>query len=214
MNYIHTLILTLLQNINNPVYLEVGCHQGTDLQIAIDNFPNGLFWAIEPLPSNFQKMVQNIRPPKNNINGVRMDQLAISNVIGEADFYCSDDPEHFRGSSSLNRPTGHLQVFDHVKFPEVIKVKTTTLDKYCLDNKISHIDYCWVDIQSGEANLIKGAQKILKNCRYLQIEYYINTSLYEGQKSLEEMISMLPGHWRIVEKLDHDCVLENLDFNK
>lgn len=38
-------------------------------------------------------------------------------------------------------------MFTHVKFEEERQVDVLTLDKFCIENKIDHIDFLWSDSQ-------------------------------------------------------------------
>ena len=140
--------------------------------------------------------------------------MAISNKNGVAEFFQSNGtpPEHSRNntaSSSLHRPKKHLERWPWVTFDKSVTVKTCTLDSFCNDNNIDHVDFIWADVQGGEYNMILGGQQTLSTTKYLYTEY-ANVELYEGQKDMETLLDALPGEWRVVQDFFSDVLLQNL----
>ncbi len=208
---IHETIKYLLKGIDNPIIFEIGARQGEDSQFFIKNFLMGKFYLFEPLPSNFEKLTKNLDLDLTTRDNINAYQLAISDKTGEDFFYVSSDPENFNGSSSLNRPTKHLEEFPHVSFKEIIKVHTICLDLFCNENNIDHIDFIYCDSQGNEAKIIEGGQKALEKCRYFYGEHYGKTAMYEGQKPHSEW--NLPGNWQILYEWPNDVLYKNLDYN-
>lgn len=199
---IHQIVKELLKNEKNPVVLEIGARAGEDT-VELAKIPNSEVHAFEPLPVNYQKLWNNTK----NLHNVDVYDLAISDSHGFADFYVSDDPEHFQGSSSLLKPTGHLEHFTHVCFNEVIKVPTCTLDQFCEQHGISEIAFQYWDTQGNSANIIKGGQKALSFTKYLYTEAY-TVSMYDGEPTRDELIKMLPN-WEILQVWPTDILLRN-----
>ena len=54
-----------------------------------------------------------------------------------------------------------LQPFKRIKDFTEIDVKTQTLDNFCLSQKIENIDVLKIDTEGNEANVLKGAKKLL-----------------------------------------------------
>lgn len=205
MNQIHEIIKELLKNINSPTIIECGGHNGIDT-VELAKIPNSDIYTLEPLPINFQKLCNNTSKFKN-IN--RFD-LAISDFNGEADFYVSDDPEHFQGSSSLLKPTRHLDEFKHVVFNKKIKVQVCTLDDFIATRNIKKICFQWWDSQGAAGKIIKGGQKALSITKYLYTEAY-NVSMYDGEPTQEELIKMLP-HWEVLYRWPTDILFRNTKY--
>jgi len=121
--------------------------------------------------------------------------------------------QEFYGSSSIKKPKEVLNSWPDMKFSEFY-VKCVTFDKYCRENNIKKIDFVWCDIQGAEKDLILGGVDSFKNVNYFYTEYS-NIELYEGQLiGTEEMINMLPGDWKTIEKYDSDILLKNEGFER
>jgi 2-O-methyltransferase len=214
---IHSVIKELLKDVESPVIFEVGARHGEDSQILIDTFPDGNFHVFEPLPSNFDILYDNLCVRKNEqiIKDGRLNlwKIALSDQTGTEQFYPSTDDQGFNGSSSLLKPTAHLEHFPHVRFGEPISVVTETLDYYCYDGEgeLGHIDFIYMDTQGAEAKIIAGGQKMLRHTKYLYSEYY-QTEMYEGQKTLDEWQKLLPGNWQMIMKWPNDALFVNKDY--
>lgn len=217
---IHEIIKNLLKNIPNPNIFEIGVRAFEDSEILIkDNLRSGNYWGFEPLPGNIKEIMTRISSDpeleKLYLSGkVNVYDIALSDEIGESDFYVSSDPANFNGSSSLKKPTNHLTAFPNIKFEEVIKVKTTTLDQFCLENYIKNIDFCWCDTQGNEWDVIKGGQDILKRCRFFYGEHYGEDKMYESQGTLKEWQSALPGKWKELYRFPNESLMMNEDVKK
>lgn len=69
-----------------------------------------------------------------------------------------------------------------------VEVDFLTLDGYCLDNKINHIDLLKIDTQGYELAVLKGAHDTLRSKRARIVIMEINfVTLYEEQSSFEDL---------------------------
>ena len=57
-------------------------------------------------------------------------------------------------------------------FEEQITVECKTVDTFCEENDISHIDFVWMDTQGAEREVLSGAGNTLPNIDYVYTEYY------------------------------------------
>ena len=74
-----------------------------------------------------------------------------------------------------------------------------------------------MDVQGAEGDVIEGGREILKRTRYLYTEYS-DKELYEGELTLQQILSTLPGEWKVLKKYerrnDGDVLLRNLNFQQ
>lgn len=206
MKEIHSIVNGLMSEIESPVIFEIGAHKGTDSIFLCKAKPSCTLHAFEPDPRN---SLQHL--PGNVVKNY----VALSDKEGVLEFYQSD--KHIENyewdcSSSLKKPKNHIEAYDYVTFKsEPIKVQSTTLDLYCKRNNIQKIDFIWMDVQGAEGDVIEGGREILKNTKYMYFEYS-DKELYEGEPTLEEVLSKLPG-WEILRKWerknDGDILLKN-----
>ena len=131
------------------VIFDIGACEGEDSIRYAKLFPNAKIYSFEPLPSNFVKATSNIKDFE--IKNVQLQNLALSANNGKADFYTSSGhPENLENttewnygnkSSSLLQPGKVKDVFNWLKFNEVVQVETMKLETFCEENSIATIDY-------------------------------------------------------------------------
>ena len=103
--------------------------------------------SFEPDPLNYENLLENIK--KHSLKNIIPINKGLMNKSGKMDFYSN------RGvSSSYIKP-------DNYNNP--IKIKTTTLDYELKKLRIHKINFLKVDVEGAEIDLLKGAEKTLKN---------------------------------------------------
>jgi hypothetical protein len=90
-------------------------------------------------------------------------------------------------SSSLLKPTAHLEHYPWCTFERKMRVQVVALDRLMF----GAVDFIWMDVQGAEHLVLSGAAQTLERTRYLYTEYY-DTPMYEGQLNLEGLRGMLP----------------------
>lgn len=204
-------IKEILIGIDNPTIFELGVHWGEDTRRIMNlckSKPN--YHGFEPDPRNIKRIKENKLPYELKLN-----ECAVSDKDGVIDFYLSggNHPVNgnlMTGANSIRMPKDVLNKHSWISFDDVIKVKTTYLDKYCKENSIDKIDFMWCDIQGAEYDMIKGAKDILTKTKYAFLEYS-DSELYLGQKKIKDYMDLLSdcGDWEVVHVFDIDILLQN-----
>jgi len=107
--------------------------------------------SFEPSLDEFKCIQLNCRDQTNN-------QIALSNKIGQFDFYCKSDS----GDSSLLEPANG--------FTKIIKIKTTTLDEYVERNKLEKIKLFKVEAEGYEPEILEGAINTLPKIEFIAVD--------------------------------------------
>jgi len=89
---------------------------------------------------------------KYSKSNIFINNLAISNKIGEKNFFIHDITE----KSSFYK-------YKHIKEKKEIKIETTTLDEYCKIKNISKINFLKIDTEGAEPEVLEGAKNQIKN---------------------------------------------------
>ena len=76
---------------------------------------------------------------------------------------------------------------------KTVEVEVTTLDKWCEENKIEHIDLLWTDVEGAEKRMIEGAKNILPHTDYVLLEYGL-TDMFPEAMTREETIEFMKGY--------------------
>ncbi|MEC4805504.1 MAG: FkbM family methyltransferase [Jaaginema sp. PMC 1079.18] len=126
----------------------------------------GKVYAFEPTESLANNIQTNIE--RYHLNNTLVIQKAITNQIGEIDFY--EFPQDFANLNSIQRPSENIsdpKILDRVQNKTVT---TTTLDQFCQQQKIEKIDYIKLDLPETTPIVLQGASQLLatKAIHFLQ----------------------------------------------
>ena len=143
--------------------LDIGSNIGYYTLLAKRYQPTIKVIAFEPMPSVFKYLNKNIQI--NHFKDVFTEQLALSNVHGNASFYTRINPrmksiaDQLPGDSSLDSSI--------VQSAIEVQVKLDTLDNYVKQhlNENEKIDFIKIDTEATEHLVFQGAENVLKNHR-------------------------------------------------
>jgi 2-O-methyltransferase len=196
----------------DPVILDIGCNNGFHTNWFLELFAGSRVYAFEPDPraaKAFRLAVQSAR--------AKLFELAISDRDGQAEFHASGGlpdpalaerfPEGWHQSGSLRRPRAHLEEFPWCTFDRTFAVEVRRLDRWSEEEGVDAIDLIWADVQGAEGDLIAGGRRTLARTRFFYTEYD-NREMYEGQISLEKLLSLLPD-FEVVHRYRWDVLLRN-----
>lgn len=202
-------IYAFIQAMTINTFVEIGVHFGEDTRKFRAMHPNARIIGFEPDPRNV-KIIRDTGIDKI----CEFYPVALSDKNETRPFYMSSgkatwssDPQHrdndWSSSSSLKRPTGHLEMHKWITFPGTAMVECRRLD----DIDIGIIDFMWVDVQGAEDIVFAGAANTLARTRYVYTEYA--TNLYEGQLNREQLLAVFGPNWGVVHDFGGDLLLKN-----
>jgi len=143
------------------IIFDVGAYIG-ELTILFSHFvgEKGQVHVFEACSSNFQRLTAVTRAITSS--NIILNHTALSDKKGFADLYVYDD-QHLSWCSLAKRP---LEKYGIPIVPErTERVTTTTIDAYCKENSISHIDMLKIDVEGAEYQVLLGARKMLQDKR-------------------------------------------------
>lgn len=153
----------------DSVIIEAGAHNGRDTVQMAKIWPKATIYAFEPHPKYFQILKNSIF----DFDNVHCFEIALSNVVGRAKFYISDEELH-SGSSSLLLP--RLEILNRywpaMRFADKdrVFVNTVTLDVWAKENQVKNIDFMWLDMQGAELMILKASPQIMKTVKFIYTE--------------------------------------------
>ena len=106
--------------------------------------PKGTVISFEPLPRNIYFLKKHLRI--NKLTNVKIIEAAVSDSSGIKYFEPSPSPS-----------------MAHLSKRGDLKVKTVSLDKLILKDKVPSPQYMKIDVEGAEMNVLLGAESILKN---------------------------------------------------
>jgi len=137
-DYIFEYIKTL--DIKNPILVDVGAHHGSSILPYIDR--GWKIYAFEPDNTNRAHLLETC----GNCDNVTIEKLAVSNEDNqEVSFFTSDESTGISGLNSF-----------HDTHEETQKVYTITLESYCKQQNIQHIDFLKIDTEGYDKFVLEG----------------------------------------------------------
>ena len=207
-----------LEDIKDPTIFELGVHWGEDTN-GIMSWCNGTvdYHGFEPDSRNI-KEINKARSNWKPNNSYTIIHGAISDKECKTPLYLSDgihalSGNRMTGANSIRKPHEVVKKFSWIDFSETEEVQTYTIDDYCVDKDIKNIDFIWSDIQGCEYDMLKGAENMLPYIGIMLLEYS-EIELYKGQKSVNDMLSLLGDNWELVAKDSWDIVVRNKTYKK
>jgi FkbM family methyltransferase len=209
-------IYEFIRTLDVKVLVEIGCHFGEDTKKFRELHPDARIIGFEPDPRNI-KIIQ-----ESGIDRLcEFHPIALSNTTETRTFFMSsgwvgngsDDLQHrmndWSSSSSLKRPTGHLEVHRWITFPTSAEVQCRRLDDI-ESLRDTTVDFVWADVQGAEDIVFSGAKDTLSRTRYVYTEY--GTDLYEGQLNRDQLIALFGSNWTVVHDFGGDILLKNMSM--
>lgn len=175
------------------IFFDVGANFGTSSIPIAQSEPETTVYAFEPTP----QLVLSLMSKTSNLKNYNIVPCAVSDFIGEADFYIAG--QYDWGCSSLLKfsEDTFLNWPDRTDFKvtQTCKVKVITLKSFILDNQINTIDYLHVDTQGSDLNVLYGLEEYLNIVKEGTIESANKPDiLYQGQNTTEECVEFLKAN--------------------
>lgn len=167
-----------------PEIVEAGAHSGLDTVCLSRLFRDGTVHAFEPVPELFAKL----RKRTAGLANVRSYNCALDARSGEATLHLSGGSSD--GSSSLLRPSGHLEFHPRVTFAASLQVPCVSLDDWARENGIAKVDLLWLDLQGLEFDVLSASSLVLPTVKVIYTEVS-QKEMYEGSRLYPEYRSWL-----------------------
>lgn len=189
----------IFSNISDGVFIEIGADDGLDKSNT--KLFEELGWSglcIEPSPSRYKKLISN--------RSCVCENYAISDSIGEIEFL--DISGWGKGLSGITSKYSdeHLhRIKNEIKHPdnnghEKITVKTTTLEHLLHKHGMECVDFCSIDTEGCEYDIIKSI-----NFNNITIDVFLIENNY-NDNSVEDYL--LKNNYKKIQKLAIDDVYQ------
>lgn len=131
--------------VNVRTVIDVGANEGQTVSAVARAFPGAMVHAFEPIATTFDVLHQAFgADPK-----VRLNKLAVSSVSGTAQM-----------RSASYSPASHIVSTPAAMDDQLVSVETVTLDAYCEQHAITHIDILKTDTEGHDLEVLKGARRL------------------------------------------------------
>jgi FkbM family methyltransferase len=175
----------------DPVVFDVGANEGEYALAASRHLPGARIYSFEPVAASFRKLSGAVE--RSNVLAF---ELGFSDVPGCASIRSyTVDGQPVSALSSL-----HLrhQTFDgQLEIDSVEEIQLDTLDRFCEDAGIAHIDFLKMDVEGSELLALKGAGRLIESraIRMIQFEFgptniYSKTYFFDFWSMLSPLYSI------------------------
>ena len=168
----------LLEGRANIIF-DLGANNGKITRKYKEAFPEATVHSFEPFPEMFRELSQTTA----TLHKVFISDKAIADKRSKRTFFVNAGVDT---NSLLESQTTGLRSDEQVKNKSKIEVETISLDEYCRENGVQHIDILKMDIQGGELDALKGASGLLsgKKIRLIYTEtnfipQYVDQPLFQ-----------------------------------
>ncbi len=187
-------IKSILAPTNPKLCFDVGANVGNYTSELL-RATNTKVISFEPLPTAFRTMQDQLQDFS--------DRVVFENKgVGAVN---EDLVIHFSPNALSHASfSEEVKKVSYITNEEQVHVPVVTLDSYCQEHHINEIDFIKIDVEGYEAEVFKGAERVLREIkpRFIQIEFnwhqlFRNTALHYFSEQLPdyEVFQLLPNGW-------------------
>ena len=173
-----------LRDLARPVVFDVGANEGDWLAAVLARCPQATVHAFEPQAALAARIAA-------DRSAVVVNNLAVGDRAGELSLYdYSDHP----GSQHASLLPGVIDSLHGAKARSTT-VAVVTLDDYCAERRVERIDLLKIDVEGFEANVLRGARRLLESGCVSAIQFEFNEMNVIGRTFLADFTALLaPTH--------------------
>ena len=181
---------------------DVGANVGDWTELVLRIRPSAKLHLFEPVEFCCKKLSQKF---KDSI----IINKAVYNSNGYVNFYIHSNV----GFSTIYRRIQAEKNLDMKAPNEPVLVPTITIDSYCQNSKISHIDYLKIDTEGAEFDVLKGAERMLSSKRINYIEFEYGGTYLDSNVTLENVYNYLVKKGYRISRCFNDRLERILEFS-
>lgn len=166
------------------VVFDVGANIGGWTFAATRNLPDVNLHLFEPVPKTFTALHNNAQRYFPN---AQLNNLAVAEKKQILTLHYYDDCPTWRGF--YRRKNEEFK--GNVNHPEKLQVECTTIDDYCSNNKIKHINVLKIDVEGAEQAVINGAQSMITSGSIDAIQFEYGGTFIDASCKLQDIFKFL-----------------------
>lgn len=166
-----------------PVIFDVGAHKGESVKFFKDLYPSSTIYTFEPSPDVFLDLSE----VASEYGNVYAFNIGCGDSDSSAVFY-SQDITHLGGFLPINKESSDSLGYAEKAKNEPVEVQKRSLDSFCGERSVLHIDILKIDTRGYEYEVLQGARGILKSTSCVSVEI----SLYDfyGKNAVSPLLNI------------------------
>ena len=209
----HDQIKKLIGEKEELIIFEIGCADGRDTRKFLQTFGGNLkLYTFDPEPVNIKALT--VLGTLNCVDELNDDIIQDSRNIFHPYAMCEEDKtltfkrsrtlgcpgegyEVGRYSGSIHDPVNQASMYTGILFDQTVESQGRSIDSFCKEKSIEHIDFIWMDTQGAEREVLEGMKESYTNIDYIYTEYY-NEEMYKDQIYLNGIVEILSENFDLL----------------
>jgi len=175
---------------SKPIIFDIGAYIGQTARSYRKFFPFATIHCFEPSPHSAQELQFNLKDDKQSY----CHAVAVSETQGTSRLNIN---QNAGTNSLLVSKTGAASFWGERLLDTIshVEVATTTVDSFCLENCIDHVDILKMDVQGAEFSVLSGAKEMLAHQKFSLIyTEIILCPTYKEQHKFHEYLAFLDSY--------------------
>jgi FkbM family methyltransferase len=168
-------------------YFDIGANIGRWTLEAARLAPHGHVHAFEPHPATHAELLS----AASGATNVSCHQLALGSEAGTATLHF--DPELTVLSSLHDR---RLDSFG-LALDSTVEVEVSSLDAFCSEHDVEHVDLVKVDVEGHELETLRGARASLEAGRVKVVQFEYGGTYLDAGVRLQDVVDAIPDRYAI-----------------
>ncbi len=151
--------------------------------------------SFEPVADTFAVLKTNL-----GSSGAHLHDIAIADNNGPKTFYhYNQNPKLARMSSFYRRNRAVESRFNMQAVP--ISVQAQTLDYFCREHSITHVDFIKIDTEGGEFDVLRGAAGLLRAHRVKMLQFEYGGTYPDAGITLQQVCRLLSSYGYVIFRI-------------
>tara|TARA_Y100000590_G_scaffold408506_1_gene499658 strand:- start:1340 stop:2071 length:732 start_codon:yes stop_codon:yes gene_type:complete len=188
LNFFKNNEITKLDNI-----IDIGGHKGESIIFFLKNFKIDNIYSFEPSPINFSNLKKNIDHINKKFNSLKKTNIIIENLaLGDKNGNLHLNQFVESSSSSIKeidinnhyfkKKIRFLNLKNEKNLFKKYDINITRLSDYMSKKKLTTIDLVKIDTEGYEYEILKGAERSLKNVKIILFEHHYDRMIKKNYK--------------------------------
>lgn len=175
----------------NKIVFDVGANTGqyTQLLSQIFNDKTTIIFSFEPSAITFSELAKRLK----SHNNIRIFNFGFSEKSEEIAFFSNDPNSTSSLASIYDRQLEHIGLT--MQLSE--KINVVTIDYFCIENNITHIDFFKIDVEGHELNVLKGAANMIKEKRIYAIQFEFGACAIDSRTYFKDFFNLLSKNYHL-----------------